>query len=178
MACSMSGATAKIPTLATAKANVRTVKKVRALRRVRSVSDLRTTAERMIARSSSDDDAVADRDHAIGPGRELEIVRHVHHGPTFGVEGAEDLEHLGRSLRVQVAGGSSPMISSGSVRERAGDGDPLLLSAGELGRQVVGLLTETDDREVAPGLLGSLARGAAAREVHGQHRVLEGGQRR
>jgi hypothetical protein len=44
IACCSSDGTAKMPMLATAIASVRTVKKARALRRVRSVNDLRAIA--------------------------------------------------------------------------------------------------------------------------------------
>src|SRR5918994_327699 len=75
MACCMTGGTAKMPTLATASASVRTVKNVRALRRVKSVTDLRTMAD--MSASSRGDDAVADGDRAVRLRGELAVVGHV-----------------------------------------------------------------------------------------------------
>ena len=64
IACCISPGTANSPTLATASASVRTVKNVRALRRDRSVTDLRRMAEDMLVTSLVYDEAVADRDRA------------------------------------------------------------------------------------------------------------------
>src|SRR5512133_1990540 len=103
MACCISPGTAKIPTLATASASVRTVKKARALRRVRSVTDLRTRVEAMTPSSRLYDEAVADRHHTVRPRRQAKVVRHVQHGRALLAHAREQVEHLRRRLRVEVA---------------------------------------------------------------------------
>ena len=64
---------------------------------------------------------------------------------------SEQLEHVGRGVRVEVAG---RLVADDQLRvggERARDRDALLLAAGELRRQVVGLVAEADQVEVAAG---------------------------
>ena len=59
--------------------------------------------------------------------------------------------------------GSSKSITFGLHGQRAGDGDPLLLAAGELRRVLVGLVGDADPLEQLPGpLLGLGLRASAA----------------
>src|SRR5687767_2656867 len=87
IACCSSEGTAKMPMLATAIASVRRVKQARALRRVRSVIDLRAIAvAAMMPPSIRGDDAVADRDHPVSARGELEVVSHEQHRGAVVVE--------------------------------------------------------------------------------------------
>src|SRR5512132_3731610 len=125
-----------MPTLATANASVRTVKTARALRRVRSLTDFLRSAEAMTASSLSDDEAVTDRHHPPGACGQVEVVRDVEDGLALVVEPVQQPEHLGGRLRVEVSG---RLVADDQLRvgcEGTGDRDPLLLTAGELRRQV------------------------------------------
>src|SRR6476620_9133559 len=77
IALSISDGIAKMPTLATAIASVRIVKTVRALRRVRSVTDFLRTADAMTASSLPEHQPVADRYHPAGASGQVEVVRDV-----------------------------------------------------------------------------------------------------
>src|SRR4026209_898709 len=99
----MSEGAAKMPTLATAIASVSTAKSALALRRVRSVTDFLKSAEVMTASSLPDDQAVANRHHATGARRQVEIVRDVEDCLAFLVQASEQFEHVRGGLRVQVA---------------------------------------------------------------------------
>src|SRR5215218_9852759 len=91
-----------MPTLATASASVRTVKNVRALRRVKSVTDLRTMAD--MSASSRRDDAVANGDRPVRLPGELAVVGHVEDRRALGIEPLQQVEHLRRGTRVEIAG--------------------------------------------------------------------------
>src|ERR687892_1205824 len=160
IACCMTGGTAKMPMLATASASVSTVKNVRALRRVRSVMDLRTVADMAI--SLRRDDAVADGHDSLRAGGELHVVRYVHDGRPLGVEPLQQVEHLRRRVRVQVAGRLVADQQRRVGRERSCDRDVLLLTAGHLGRQVVRLVGQADELEIAEGQPSALPLGDLA----------------
>jgi hypothetical protein len=70
--------------------------------------------------------------------------------------------------------GSSPTISCGSA---ASARDSLLLTAGQLSWQVIGLVAQADQGQVAAGPVEPFPFGAAAGEVQRQHRVLQRRQR-
>ena len=93
---SISVGSAKMPMLATASASVATAKNVRDRRRLRSVIDLRESAETMPAASGATTSAVADRDDPVRPARQLEVVRHVEDRLALVVQPLEQLEHLRR----------------------------------------------------------------------------------
>ena len=88
---------------------------------------------------------------------------------------AHEAEDLGAGARVEVAGGLVGEDDPGPRGERAGDGDALLLAAGELRRAVAEPVAEPDgvDDRVEPVVVG-LAPGQRRRERD----VLERGQRR
>src|SRR5579871_62617 len=92
------------PMPATASARVAAAKKVRDLRRLRSVIDLRSSEVTISASSCRDDGAVADRDDPVGALGQLEIVRDVQDRLALPVQPLEQLEHLRRGHGVQVAG--------------------------------------------------------------------------
>src|SRR5690349_6184964 len=103
IALAIRAGTAKMPTLATASASVRTASAERALRRVRSVMDLRRIADMTASSRRVHDAAVADRDHPVGARGELEVVRDVHDRRALIAYASQQLEHLRRGLRVEVA---------------------------------------------------------------------------
>ena len=84
-------------------------------------------------------------------------------------------EHLVGRCRVQVAGRLVGEHDRGPVDQRAGDGDALLLAAGQLRRPVRQPVAEADggDQRVVPLLVG-----LAAGERERQHDVLLGRQHR
>src|SRR3954453_22311375 len=86
---------------------------------------------------------------------------------------AQQAEHLLGGVRVQVAGRLVGEQHGRPVHERAGDGDALLLAAGELGRPVRQAVAQPDglDQLIQPRLVG-LAPGERQRE----HDVLQRGQ--
>ena len=86
-----------------------------------------------------------------------------------------NVEDLGAGARVEVAGGLVGEDDLGPAGEGPGDGDALLLAAGELARAVVEAVGEADgvDDRVEPRLVG-----LAAGEVQRQRDVLRGGERR
>ena len=144
---------------------------VRARRRVRSVTDLRTEAASISAASVRDDDAVADRDHdgrvrrARGrasrtgsscPRRSAARAARTSRPPLYGVEVAR-----------RLVTHNQPRVG----RERARDRDALLLAARELGREMVELVSQPDQLEVVARPREALPLRAAAREVERQDRV-------
>jgi hypothetical protein len=134
------------------------------------VTDFRKEAEAIDA-SAVDDEAVADRDDTLRPRGELAVMSHEEDGLPLSVQPPEELEHLGGRDRVEVAGRLVADDQLGVGGERPRDRDALLLAAGELGREVVGLVAETDELEVALRLLEAFALRAPAREVERQDSV-------
>ena len=88
---------------------------------------------------------------------------------------AQEAEHLVTAARVEVPGRLVGEHDLWSARERPGDGDALLLAAGELGRAVREPVAEADgvDHVIEP-----LPVGSTARQRHRQHDVLVRRQRR
>jgi hypothetical protein len=74
------------------------------------------------------------------------VRRHDDHG-AGGVDVAEELEHAARGALVEVARGLVGHEDGGIVDQRAGDGHPLLLAAGELARMGPALGRETHLRQ-------------------------------
>ena len=90
---------------------------------------------------------------------------------------AQEVEHLGRGLRVEVA---RRLVGEDDRRpggQRAGHGDALLLAAGELGGPVVEAVAEADgvDEAVDPRVVG-LAAGDRQRQEDVLPRVEDGQQ--
>jgi hypothetical protein len=75
-------------------------------------------------------------DAAVGEVSDLGRVRHGHQRVAFGVERAQQLEHLVLVLGVEVAGGLVRQDQARAVDERARHAHALLLAARELRRQV------------------------------------------
>ena len=125
--------------------------------------DLRTTARH--CQPSRGDDAVADRHRAVRAGGEIAVVGDVEDRRALGVEPLQQVEHLGRGAGVEVAGRLVADQQRRVVGQRAGDRDPLLLAAGQLRRQLVGLVRQIRRaRGCAARSARALALGAAVRE--------------
>ena len=109
-------------------------------------------------------------DDAAGP----KVQDAVHPGRELGIVGGDERREAGRAheveqhredpvrrLGVEVAGGLVGEEERRPVDQRAGDGDALLLAAGELGRAVVEAVAEADaGQELACALGGGGARRA------------------
>ena len=93
------------------------------------------------------DAAVHDLDHPLAPLGDVRVVGDDHDRLAPGVHPVEDLEDLEAGLAVEVAGGLVGEDQRGLVHERPGDGRPLALSPGELGRAVLCPVREADPVE-------------------------------
>src|SRR5262249_30867240 len=96
--------------------------------------------------------AVLQREHAVHVLGELQVVRGDEAGDA-GLLGelVEVVEHRLRRVRVEVAGRLVGQQPARRIGERAGDGDALLLAAGELGGLVAGAFGQTKLRQEIPG---------------------------
>ena len=102
-----------------------------------------------------DHPAVAQRDRDVGAGRQLRIVRHQHQRRLAGaVDAEQQLDDRVAGGGIEVAGGLVGEQQRRIVGQRAGDGDALLLAAGELRRIVMAAVGQAD--------LGAAARSPAA----------------
>jgi hypothetical protein len=91
---------------------------------------------------------IAERDDSLGVGGDVRLVRHQHdRDPLRFVQLPKDPEDLDRSLGIEVAGRFVGEDQRGSIHERPGDCDPLLLAAGELVRNVLLSVREADGRQ-------------------------------
>ena len=90
-------------------------------------------AENLLRRAEFLDHAVGHVDHHVRHGTgELHFVGHYHHGVVPALQAPDDLQHLPRQLRVEGAG---RLVKAQHLRlqgQRTGNGDPLLLTAGQL----------------------------------------------
>src|SRR5262245_44633600 len=99
-------------------------------------------------RGVGDDPAIAQGQQAVRVDRRLRSVGDHHHGLLELVDGLpKQAQYVLGRLRIQVAGRLVGKDDGGTRDQRAGHGDPLLLAAGELGRQVVAAVLQPDRRE-------------------------------
>ena len=107
--------------------------------------------------------------HPVHLGGDALVVGGDEGGAAFVADQAEEFgeDDVGGGL-VEIAGGLVGEDQSGPVGERAGDGDALLLAAGELARAVGQALGEAERAEQAFGALVGLARGSAPRTSCGR----------
>src|SRR5260370_5412130 len=105
-----------------------------------------------------DDQPVIHEDHAIGGvAGEAHLVADHDHGHAGLAQGAHDFEHRADELRIEGAGGLVEQHHAGLERDRARDGDPLLLAARELARRVVGAIGQTHPLQRGPAQRVGLA---------------------
>ena len=100
---------------------------------------------------------------------------HDAHGHAFGRQGADEVAHEGRELGVEGAGGLVEVDDLRVHAEGAGDGDALLLAAGELVGDLGGVLLEAQAAQELHGLLLDLGLGAPLHDHRGVGDVLEHG---
>ena len=120
-----------------------------------------------------DDLALVHEDHAVGDlAGKTHFVGDADHRHAALGEADHDLEHFLDHLGVERGGGLVEQHDLRLHAERAGDGDALLLAAGKLARELLGLLRNLDALEVAHrGFLG-LRLGDAAHPDRGERQVL------
>ena len=94
-----------------------------------------------------DDLAVLDFDDAVGVFGDVAVVGNEDDGVAFGVQFAEDFHDFFATVAVKRAGGFVGEDDLSAVHERTGDGDALLLAAGELARFVFGAFAEAEAGE-------------------------------
>jgi hypothetical protein len=136
----------------------------------RGVEDLRR-------RALLHDDAVIEEDHPVRDrAREAHLVGDAEHRHARLGELAHDVEDLADHLRVEGRRRLVEEHDLGLHREGAGDRDPLLLAARQLGRVLLRLLRDADAlEELHRGLLGPVARPLPDLRRR-QHDVLEDGE--
>src|SRR6476659_8779327 len=120
------------------------------------------------------DPAVVDLYLPVRERSDLEVVRHDQDRVALPVQLREELEHLVAGLRVEGAGRLVGEEHDRPVRERASDGDPLALPAGERSRQLLPLFGDADALEELRGAPAPLLAGNAGVE----HRQLDVAQHR
>ena len=96
-----------------------------------------------------DDLTVAQAHDALRERGDVRLVGDQHHGPALGVQAAEHAHHVLGGRRVEIAGRLVGEHHRRVGHDRARNGDPLLLAAGHLARQVRTALGEADRRERA-----------------------------
>ena len=102
------------------------------------------------------------------------VMGHHHQGGVvLAVETKQQFDHRLPGLAVEVAGGLVRQQQAGAGHEGTGNGDPLLLAAGEARRQVVQPLSQTDLGQQLPGT--GLAVGLPP-QLGRQHDVFQGAQ--
>ena len=106
------------------------------------------TALGLHRRSALEEHALVQMQHGLRLLRGLRVVRDHHDGLVeLHVEPPEQLEHLVRALRVELAGRLVEQDERRVGDDGARDGDALLLAARELARVVVQPVGEPDDAE-------------------------------
>src|ERR1700722_2700370 len=118
--------------------------------------------------------AVGEEDHPVCVGGAAWVVRHHDNRlAELAHRSAQEVEHLCRRIRVQVAGGLVGEDEVGSIDQCPGTGDPLLLATGHLARSVRQPITDVEllDQVVEPCLVD-----LCPREIDGQRDVLASGQ--
>src|SRR5215471_2260576 len=91
------------------------------------------------------DEPVLHVDDALGVARHSSVVRYEDdRDPLFSIQFLKHLQDFYARLRVEVAGRLVGEQQRRMVYQRAGDGDALLLAAGELRRLVIESVTQAD----------------------------------
>ena len=108
-----------------------------------------------------DDFAVLDFDDAVGVVGDVAVVRYQNDGVAFLVQFAKDFHHFFAAVAVERAGGFVGEDDLSAVHQRAGDGDALLLPAGELRGLVFGAVAEAKSGQKRLGARFALIRRCA-----------------
>ena len=136
----------------------------------------RRVLEHLVGRALLVDHAVGDEEHAVGDVvREADLVRHQQHRAAFLGERADHAQHLADQLGVERRGRLVEQQHLGVHRQRAGDGDALLLPAREPRRVGLGLVGEADAGELGLGARARLGLALAAHRAQPLHHVAERG---
>ena len=119
-------------------------------------------AEKVVLGRILDDAALVHEDHPVGDLLgEAHLVGDAHHGHALLGQLDHHVEHLVDHLGVEGRGGLVKQHQLGLHAKGAGDGDPLLLAAGELAGLLVGVSLEADGvEELQRGGLGFVVGGA------------------
>ncbi len=125
----------------------------------------------------AEDAAVFHFGHAVGVAVGAVVVRHDDHGAARVAGGvAQQIHHLVAGGGIERGGGLIADDERRRMDERAGDGDALLLSAGEPGGALLGFFGEADaGKDLACGFFGYTTRAALNEERDGD--VFRGGER-
>ena len=95
--------------------------------------------------------AVAQFDDALRTGRDAQVVRHDHNGVAPRIEIHQQAHHLNAALLIQCPSGFVSQDDRTAIHQRAGDADPLLLPARELGRCVGQTVAQSQLIQQLPG---------------------------
>ena len=107
---------------------------------------------------------------------DIQLVGDHHDGDALVIEFLEHAHDFRAGAGIEIAGGLVCQEQGGLVGERPGDGDALLLAAGELVGFVACAVPEADGIQGLQGTLAQLGSGQALAAVeHGQLDVLQGG---
>jgi hypothetical protein len=119
---------------------------------------------------------VGQEDDPVRVGGAARVVGHHHDRlPELADRLPQEVQDVGRGVRVEVAGGLVGEDQIGLVDQRPGAGHPLLLAAGELGRA---MREPVRDAQLLHQVAEPVAVGLGPGQVSGQGDVLGRGQRR
>ncbi len=118
---------------------------------------------------------IAKHDDTPRESRDFDFMGHGDDRDSGSVEFGENRHHFLGGVGVECAGGFVGQDQGGTVDDRAGDGDALLLTAGELVGFVVESVAEADAIEGSGGAIEAFARWDVAVDRR-QHDVFEGAE--
>ena len=101
-----------------------------------------STNNRQFVLDVGDDLAVEEVDGALGAGGVRLGVGHHHNGGAFLIQFFQQVHHLLAVLGIEVTGGLIGEDQFRAGHDGTGDGDALLLAAGELLREVIGTVAD------------------------------------
>src|SRR5688572_14888771 len=102
--------------------------------------------------------AIANLDPAGSDGGDFRIVRDEHDGAALSAKIPEKIQDRFAGVGIEIAGGFVGEDEFGIVDERAGDGDALLLAAGELAGAMFAAVFEADELERFHGAVATFFR--------------------
>src|SRR4051812_33201072 len=115
----------------------------------------RSASRGPLALDVRDDTTVAQADHPLRSRSETAIVRHEHdRRARFAIDRLEQLDDASARVTIEITCWLVSEENAWCIDERAGDGDALLLAAGELRRKVVKAVAEPDAAKELDGAFG------------------------